>query len=250
MSRPVLNFLTNYLQNRKQRVVLNGSSSHYILTESGVPQGSVLGPLLFLIYINDLEKIMKSKIKFFADDTLIFSVVQDSALTASELNHDLELINMWAYQRKMPFNPELNKQAVEVLFAQKRLDSNHPPLFFNRSMVLKVDAHKHLGLILDSKLLFVNHINEKIKLAKQGIGVLKYLSQYLALKTLDQMYKMFVRPIFDYCDVIYHSPHLTNPFDSTIKLTPLMERIEKIQDQATLAITGGWQGVTWLGKPF
>ena len=106
-------------------------------------------------------------------------------------------------------------------------------------MILKVGAHKHLGLILDSKLLFVNHINEKIKLAKKGIGVLKYLSQYLALKTLDQMYKMFVRPIFDYCDVIYHSPHLTNPFDSTIKLNPLMERIEKIQ---YLAITGGWQG--------
>ena len=98
------------------------------------------------------------------------------------------------------------------------------------------------GLILDSKLLFVNHINEKIKLAKKGIGVLKYLSQYLALKTLDQMYKMFVRPIFDYCDVIYHSPHLTNPFDSTIKLNPLMERIEKIQYQAALAITCGWQG--------
>ena len=53
---------------------------------------------------------------------------------------------------------------------------------------------------------------------------------------------MFVRPIFDYCDVIYHSPHLTNPFDSTIKLNPLMERIEKIQCQAALAITGGWQG--------
>ena len=92
----------------------------------------------------------------------------------------------------MAFKPEPNKQAVEVLFSQKRLDSNHPPLFFNRSMVLKVDAHKHLGLILDTKLLFVNHINEKIKLAKKGIGVLKYLSQYLALKTLDQMYKMFV----------------------------------------------------------
>ena len=242
VSGPVLNLLTNYLQNRKQRVVLNGSSSNYFPTESGVPQGSVLGPLLFLIYINDLEKNIKSKIKFFADDTMIFSVVQGTALTASVLNHDLELINMWAYQWKMAFNPEPNKQAVEVLISQKRLDSNHPPLFFNRSMVLKVDAHKHLGLILDSKLLFVNHINEKIKLAKKGIGVLKYLSQYLALKTLDQMYKMFVRPIFDYCDVIYHSPHLTNPFDSMIKLNPLMERIEKIQYQAALAITGGWQG--------
>ena len=118
MSGPVLNLLTNYLQNRKQRVVLNGSSSNYFPTESGVPQGSVLGPLLFLIYINDLEKNIKSKIKFFADDTMIFSIVQDSALTASELNHDQELINMWTYQWKMAFNPEPTKQAVEVLFSQ------------------------------------------------------------------------------------------------------------------------------------
>ena len=194
MSGPVLNLLTNYLQNRKQRVVLNGSSSNYFSTESGVPQGSVSGPLLFLIYINDLEKNIKSKIKFFADDTMIFSVVQDSALTASELNHDLELINMWAYQWKMAFNPEPNKQAVEVLFSQKRLDSNHPHLFFNHSMVLKVDAHKHLGPILDSKLLFVNHINEKIKLAKKCIGVLKYLSQYLALKHLIKCIKCLYVP--------------------------------------------------------
>ena len=77
--------------------------------ESGVPQGQVLGPLLFLIYINDLEVNIKSKIKFFADDTMIFSVVHDPALTASELNHDLETINKWAYQWKMAFNPEPSK---------------------------------------------------------------------------------------------------------------------------------------------
>ena len=121
VSGPVLNLLTNYLQNRKKRVVLNGSSSNYFPTESDVPQGSVLGPLLFLIYINDLEKNIKSKIKFFADDTMIFSVVQDSALNTCELNHDLELINMWAYQWKMAFNPEPNKQAVEGFIFTKKV---------------------------------------------------------------------------------------------------------------------------------
>ena len=218
---------------------LNGSTSNAYPLESDVPQGSVLGPLLFLVYINDLEVDIKSKIKFFADDTMLFS---NPTITASELNHDVDKISGWAYQWKMSFNPEPTKQAVEVLFSQKRIDCYHPPLFFNGSMVIKVNAHKHLGLILDSKLTFVNHINDKIKVCKKVIGILRYLSTYLPLKTLDQMYKLFVRPHFDYGDVIYHIPHLSNPFDSFISLNSLMERIEKVQYQAALAITGSWKG--------
>ena len=86
------------------------------------------------------------------------------------------------------------------------------------------------------------HINDNIKIAKKVIGLLGYLSKYLPLKTLDQMYKIFVRPHFDYCDVIYHIPQLTNPFHSTITLSSLMKRIGKIKYQTALAITGGWLG--------
>ena len=88
----LLMFLQNYLNNRKQRVVLNGSYSSYSTVESGVPQGSVLGPLLFLIYINDLERNIKSNIKFFADDTMLFSTVKDPVISANDLNHDLNMI--------------------------------------------------------------------------------------------------------------------------------------------------------------
>ena len=93
ISGQILNLLTSYLDKRKQRVLLNGCESHWDIVESGVPQGSVLGPLLFLIYINDLEK----GIKFYADDTSLFSTVTDPTLTASELNYDLKLIEQWAY---------------------------------------------------------------------------------------------------------------------------------------------------------
>ena len=153
------------------------------------PHGSVLGPLLFSIYINDLKKYIKSKINFFADDTMLFSIVHDPATTAAELNHDLDIITKWAHQWKMSFNPEPTKQAIEVLFSTRRTKVNHPPLFFNNSLILKKDSHKHLGLILDSKLAFTIHINEKIEIAKKFIGVLRYLSNYLPHKTLDQMYK-------------------------------------------------------------
>ena len=241
---PLLNLLKNYLYNRKQRVVLNGSVSSYFEIESGVPQGSVLGPLLFLIYINDLENDVTSEVKFFADDTMIFSVVQDPVISATELNHDLNLINNWAYQWKMAFNPDPTKQAVEVLFSKKKNEVYHPPLYFNGAVIIRVDSHKHLGLTLDSKLTFLNHVNEKIKATTKTVGILRYFRKYLPLNTLDQIYKMFIRPHFDYGDVIYHIPPYTNPYNRTITLKPIMNRIEKVQYHAALAITGTWQGTS------
>ena len=114
ISGGLLKLFENYLHNRKQRVVLNGSYSDYSSIESGVPQGSVLGPLLFLVYIYDLETNINSNIKFFADDTMLFSVVQDSVKSATDLNHDLDMISLWAHQWKMEFNPDPSKQATEV----------------------------------------------------------------------------------------------------------------------------------------
>ena len=178
-------FPRGYLKDRRQRVVINGSCSDFLPIESGVPQGSVLGPLIFLIYINDLEKDIKSRIKFFADDTMLYSVVHDPNVSANELNHDLKLINDWAYQWKMSFNPDVDKQAVEVLFSQI-----NKAQFFNGNEILQVNEHKHLGMILDSTLSFSSHINEKIKITRKNIGVLKFLSSYIPLKTPDQIYKV------------------------------------------------------------
>ena len=187
VSGSLLKIFRNYLNNRKQRVVLNATCSNYTLVESGVPQGSVLGPLLFLIYINDLEINKKSNMKFFADDTMLFSIVNDPALSANNLNHDLRLIQQWAYQWKMEVNPDPSKQATEVLFSCKKSSPDHPQLVFNGTIVAKVNSHKHLGRILDSRLSFEKHLNEKIIKAKKNVGVLKYLSNVLPLKTLDHV---------------------------------------------------------------
>ena len=167
VSGKLLKFFESYLTNRKQRVALNGSFSDYASIESGVPQGSVLGPLLFLVYINDLEKNILSNVKFFADDTMLYSVVHDPTKSASDLNHDLEIINKWAHQWKMSFNPDPNKQATEILFSCKKKPVDHPQLFFNGSPVTRVNEHKHLGLILTPTLSFEKHIIEKEKKAKK-----------------------------------------------------------------------------------
>ena len=88
------------MSNRKQRVVLNGFPADYSTIESGVLRGSVLGPLLFLIYISDLESNVKSNVNFFADDNMPF-IVNDPVISANELNRDLKVTNQWAYQWQM-----------------------------------------------------------------------------------------------------------------------------------------------------
>ena len=120
--------------------------------------------------------------------------------------------------------------------------ANHPQLIFNGSAVVNVNEQKHLGLILEPGLLFDKHLSEKIIKAKRNIAILKYLSKFLPLRTLDQMYKALVRSHLDYCDVIYHIPSITHQPPLGMTLSSLMEKVEKVQYQTDLAITGAWQG--------
>ena len=206
-------FFPNYLNNRKQRVVLNGSYSTYSTVQSGVPQGSVLGPLLFLIYINDLERNIKSNIKFFADDTMLYSIVKVPAISANNLNHDLDIIQQWAYQWKMEFNPDPTKQATEVLFSCKKSSPNHLRLILNGIAVAKVNDQKHLGLILDSRLSFEKHINEKIMKSKKIVGILKHLSKFLPLRHSIKCIKLLfvLTLIIVTLFIIYHNTKIKHP---------------------------------------
>ena len=87
-----------------------------------MPQGSVLGPLFFLVYINDLADNLASDIRLFADDASLFKIVYDETVLAQVLSSDLKTLEEWAYQWKMQFNPDLNKQAVQVIFLKRDLN--------------------------------------------------------------------------------------------------------------------------------
>ena len=135
-------------------------------------RGSILGPLFFLFYINDLTTDLKCNVKLFAEDTSIFSVTHNPNECAADLNHDLDRIKRWAHDWRMSFNPDPAKQVVEVTFSRKKIPVDHPPIFFNDQTVIKGDEHKHQGVVFDNRLTFSSHIQSAI--IKRDVGLVCY----------------------------------------------------------------------------
>ena len=146
---------------------------HGQMSKAGLPQGSMLGPLPFLTYINDLPNCLNSNAKLFADDTSLFSVVHNITDSANLLNSDLSKINEWALQWKMSFNPDPTKQAQEIIFSRKTSQRNHPSLMFNNNTVNLTTVRKHLGMIFDSKLNVDQHLQSVFKKISKTVGLLR-----------------------------------------------------------------------------
>ena len=206
ISGKLYNLLENYLSERSQRVLLNGKTSSWRPVLAGVPQGSILGPLLFLIYINDLPDELKSNAKLFADDMSLFSIVKDKNESANILSNELAQISKWAYNWKMLFNPDPSKPAQEVIFSRKRKEESHPIISLNNIEVERTPYQKHLGLLLDEKLNFKQHVDNAILKINKGISIIKKLRHSLPRKSLLTIYKAFLRPLIDYGDIIYDQP--------------------------------------------
>ena len=120
-------------------IILSLCSFSKITIQAGAPQGSILGPLFFLIYINDLTHNLNSNVKLFADDTTLFSEICDPLETANVLNNDFRKIREWAKQQKMVFNPDPTKQAQEVIFSRESHSPKHLDLYFNSLVIEKLD---------------------------------------------------------------------------------------------------------------
>ena len=115
----LLDLTGTFWESRFQRVALNVQASELLPVQAGVPQGSISGSIFFLVYINDLSIDIILTVKLFTDDTSPFSITNDAMTTTYELNKDLQKAAEWAYQWKMSFNPDLNKQAQDVIFSRK-----------------------------------------------------------------------------------------------------------------------------------
>ena len=171
---------------------------------------------------------MTSNAKLFADDTLLFSVIHDVNTSTKELNDDFKKVNDWAFQWKMSFSLDPSKEAQEVIFSRKSKRSTDPSLVFNNNNVYKTFSQKHLGVTLDFKLTFEEHLNNVLAKVNKAVGLLRKLRNILPRTTLITIYKTFIPPDKDSGDVLYDQAS-NNSF---------IEKLESIQYNACLALTG------------
>ena len=132
------------MTSRKQRVQINSATSSLLSVNAGVPQGSVLGPLLFLIYVNDIAENLLCLVRLFADDSSLFFSATNLRDIEGIINHDLAQISYWARKWLVDFNPV---KTVAMLFTLRPLDFL-PLLNFNNTIINFVESHKHLGMTL------------------------------------------------------------------------------------------------------
>ena len=170
----------------------------------------------------------------FVDDTSLFSVIHASSTIRNELNDDLVKINNWAYQWKMSFNPDPNKQAQEVIFSRKTKKINHPPQIFSKSTVSQTTSQRHLCVILDASLNFDEHLISDQSKTKKTIGLIRKLQNTLRRQALITIYEAFVRPHLDYGDILYDQAYNAS----------FHQKLEKIQYNACIAITGAIRGTS------
>lgn len=231
VSEPLLGWFKNYLSDRQQRVVLNNKMSPFKHIKAGVPQGSVLGPLLFLIYINDINSVISSPVRLFADDTSIFLPVDSNNVQQAgrQLNDDLNSIQNWAKQWLVSFSPSKTKTITFSLKKTKKLD--HPVLYFNNKAIEKVEFHKHLGLTLASNLTWGLHIDNISKKARRLVNLMSSLKHSLDRKSLETMYISFVRPTLEYANQVWIN--CTNEQSNTL---------DSIQLDSARIVTGAIRG--------
>ena len=190
---------------RKQCVCLNRVYSNTVTIEAGVPQGSILGPLLFLIYINDIVSDITSNVNLFADDTSLFMVVENPIITADILNDELQKINSWANKWFVTFN----QAKTESMLISKYINKpDSPPLFMKNQQITEVPEHKHLGVILSNDCSWSAHIKYVTEKAWKRINVIRSLKFTLNRRSLETIYLSFIRPLLEYGDVIFDN--LTN----------------------------------------
>ena len=196
----LLNWITSYLQNRSQKCFVGSSFSDEKQVNAGVPQGSVLGPLFFLIYVNDITESLLSISRLYADDSSLAVSSNNIDYIKTTLNHDLQLISDWAKQWLVNFNPS----KTEVIFLTLGKNNNaRPSLVFNNVNLDYVNSHKHLGVTLSDDGTWHAHISNIASSASKVLGSLKLLRFKLKRATLNQIYISYLRPISEYASILW-----------------------------------------------
>ena len=182
------------------------------------------GPLLFLLYINDIVEDINSSIRLFADDTTLYIIVDNPLHAANQLNSDLSKIHQWATKWLVTFNPS---KSESIIFSRKRNKPNHPNLVMDQQSIQEVNSHRHLGLVLSNDCTWHDHLEYIKSKAWTRINVMRKLKFKLDRRSLQIIYFTFIRPILEYADVVWNN---CTQYE--------VNELEKIQNEAARIVTG------------
>jgi len=219
-----LNWLADYLKNRKQYVSYNNYNSSMANITIGVPQGSILGPLLFLLYVNDIV-LVSDKLSYilYADDTNIFMSGKSLTYISNVLNNELKMLNEWFLCNKLSLI--VAKTHYMIMSSQgKRYNPDDCHIYFGGHILDRVSSTKFLGVIIDDKFTWKLHIDYIYNKLSKAIGIIRRASQLLYGESLQMLYNSLIKPHFTYCITIWG-----NSFKTYIhKLYILQKRVVRI----------------------
>jgi len=196
----LLNWFKSYLTNRQQCVVLDAAKSDFLCPNAGVPQGSVLGPLLFLIYINDIQDIINTNLRQFADDASAFLLYRHFNEVTHFLVPDLESLLQWSNDWLMSFNPDKTEGLNICLINQQR-----EAILLDEKEITDVTTHKHLGLLFNNSATWSDQINGMHGKASSKLKILRSFKYKFDRKTLEVLYFSFVRSGLEYASTVWDS---------------------------------------------
>ena len=171
----------------------------WVAFTAGVPQGSILGPLFYLIFINDIIDAIHSHIRLFADDTSLYLIVDEPCVAAMQLNSDLAKNHMWAERWPVKSNPA---KSEAIVISRKTKKPYHPPLKMNDQPIKEVTSHKHLDIFFSNEGTWHEHIDCITSKAWIRINIMRKLKFILDRQSLEIIYTSFIRPVLEYADVV------------------------------------------------
>ena len=209
-SHNTIDWVTSYLKMRQQRVLANGTHSSYQTILQGVPQGPVLGPLFYVIYANELPKIVtKCKVALYADDTVLYTAGNDFGTSVKNLQHDVDALSSWCEKNGIRANTEKTK--VMVFGSKSSLSKLSAfEIQFNTVPLDTVSTYKYLGITLDSHLNYNKHVQKVISSVSGKLKQFQRMCSFLNVRAALAVYKSTILPLLEYGDVFMASTSLKN----------------------------------------
>ena len=233
-----LEWFTSYLRDRKQKVSCNGALSNEASIDIGVPQGSILGPFLFLLYANDLSNfVINGTCNCFADDTIIYVTGKTVQEVRQKLQSCINGVQQWYAQNRLVIN--VSKSNIMLLTTQQKrkyLDLNEFCIYYEGVKLEMTDQVKYLGLIIDSCLTWQAQISNTIRNAAPKLGLLKRLSKSLPFQLLEQIYKTYLLPVMEYGCTVWG-----------VSCDENLTKIQKLQNLIARTVTGNYDFVNSRG---